>query len=110
MSNKTALYEYLSGFLTEERKLKFEQHIAQRTRYVTLVTEDIYQPHNASAVLRSAECFGVQDVHVIESRNKYNPNPDVVMGANKWLTMHRYNGSDSFAQRKRLSYCRHYAA
>lgn len=91
----TALYDFLSGFLTEERKEKFERYISDRTRYVTLVTEDIYQPHNASAVLRSAECFGVQDVHVIEARNKYNPNPDVVMGANKWLTLHRYSGTEN---------------
>lgn len=92
------LYEYLAGFLSEERKAKFERHIGMRTRYVTLVTEDIYQPHNASAVLRSAECFGMQDVHVVESRNKYNPNPDVVMGANKWLSLHRYTGTENNTQ------------
>lgn len=93
--SKKELYDFLSGFLSDERKAKFERHINQRTRYVTLVTEDIYQPHNASAVLRSAECFGMQDVHVIESRNKYNPNPDVVLGANKWLSLQRYAGHEN---------------
>ncbi|MBI3509892.1 MAG: RNA methyltransferase [Bacteroidetes bacterium] len=91
----SALYEYLSGFLTEERRKKFEKHIALRSRYVTIVVEDIFQPHNASAVLRSAECFGLQDVHIIESKNKYNPNPDVVMGANKWLTLHHHSGKEN---------------
>jgi tRNA (guanosine-2'-O-)-methyltransferase len=92
---KKELLEFLSGFLSDERKQKFEKHVAQRTRYVTIAVEDIYQPHNASAVLRSAECFGVQDVHVIENRNKYNPNPDVVMGANKWLSLQRYGGEEN---------------
>ena len=92
------LYAFLSGFLSEERKEKFERHIRQRTRYVTIAVEDIFQPHNASAVLRSAECFGIQDVHVIENRNKYNPNPDVVMGAHKWLTLHKHNGTSEAIQ------------
>lgn len=87
------LYAFLSGFLSEERKEKFERHIRNRTRYVTIAVEDIFQPHNASAVLRSAECFGVQDVHVIENRNTYNPNPDVVMGAHKWLSLRKHNGT-----------------
>ena len=96
MENYTAeLYEYLCNFLSEERKQKFEKFAALRTRYVTLALEDIFQPHNASAVLRSAECFGVQDVHVIENRNRYNPNPDVVLGANKWLTLHHHRGSEN---------------
>ena len=43
--------------------------------------EDIYQPHNASAVLRSCECFGVQDVHVVEGRNRFEVNGDVALGA-----------------------------
>jgi tRNA (guanosine-2'-O-)-methyltransferase len=92
-SYQQELYTFLSGFLSEERKEKFERHIHQRTRYVTIAVEDIYQPHNASAVLRSAECFGVQDVHVVENRNKYNPNPDVVMGAHKWLNVNRHQGT-----------------
>lgn len=61
-----------------------------RTRWLTVCIEDVFQPHNAAAVLRSCECFGVQDVHVVEERNHFKPNRDVVMGADKWLTMHRY--------------------
>lgn len=87
------LYEFLSGFLSEERKEKFERHIRQRTRYITIAVEDIYQPHNASAVLRSAECFGVQDVHVIENRNSYNPNSEIALGAHKWLNIHKHSGT-----------------
>ncbi|MFM7024015.1 MAG: TrmH family RNA methyltransferase [Flavobacteriales bacterium] len=53
--------------------------------------EDIFQSHNASAVMRSCDCFGVQDIHVIENENEYNINPDVAMGSTKWITLKKYN-------------------
>lgn len=62
-----------------------------RTRYLTVVLEDIYQPQNASAVLRTCDCFGVQDVHIIENTNEYRINPDVVLGASQWLSIHNHN-------------------
>jgi len=85
------LVEYLSGFITERRLELFEQILQQRTRYVAVVLEDIYQPHNASAVLRSMDCFGIQDAHIIENSNEYRINPDVARGASKWLNLIRYN-------------------
>lgn len=85
------LLAYLSGFVTPERKTKFETIAQERTRYATLVIEDLYQPHNISAVLRSCDCFGVQDIHVIENRNEYEENPEIAMGASKWLDVHRYS-------------------
>ena len=81
----------LSGFITERRRRVFDQVLDFRTRYITVVLEDIYQSHNASAVLRTCECFGIQDVHIIENRNRYNINPDVVLGASKWLNLIKYN-------------------
>ena len=85
------LINYLSGFVTEERKKRFDEVIQNRTRHVSIALEDIYQPHNASAVLRSCDCFGIQDVHIIENTNKYTVNPDVALGSYKWLTLHKYN-------------------
>lgn len=69
--------------------------IRWRTRHITLVLEDLYQPHNASAVLRSCDCFGIQDVHIIENRNKYTINPDVALGASKWLNLIKYNHDEN---------------
>jgi tRNA (guanosine-2'-O-)-methyltransferase len=80
----------LSEFVTKHRMELFERVLDYRTRYITVVLEDIYQPHNASAVLRSCECFGIQDIHIIENKNTYRINPDVVMGASKWLNITRY--------------------
>ncbi len=91
---KEELLTYLLGFITENKRNKFEKIINFRTRYLTVVLEDIYQPHNASAVLRTCDCFGIQDVHIIENKNKYDVNPDVALGSSKWLTMIKHNESE----------------
>jgi tRNA (guanosine-2'-O-)-methyltransferase len=84
------LYAYLANCISENRKNRIESLVQQRTRYLTIVLEDIFQPHNASAVLRSAEGFGVQDIHIIENKNTYAVNPDVALGSAKWLTLQKY--------------------
>jgi tRNA (guanosine-2'-O-)-methyltransferase len=89
------LLTYLSGFVTEERNKRFEEVLQNRTRHITVALEDIYQSHNASAVLRSCDCFGIQDVHIIENKNKYTINPDVALGSYKWLTLHKYNKEEN---------------
>ncbi len=96
------LIAYLEQFVSERRLKLFDSRLSNRTRYLAVVLEDIYQPHNASAVLRSCECFGVQDVHIIENRNPYHINPDVALGSFKWLTLHRHN-QESFNTLSALS-------
>jgi tRNA (guanosine-2'-O-)-methyltransferase len=84
------LINYLSEYITPERKELFEKVLSSRTRYLTVVLEDIYQPQNASAVLRSCDCFGIQDVHIIENQNQFKVNPNVTLGSTKWLNLHHY--------------------
>jgi tRNA (guanosine-2'-O-)-methyltransferase len=84
----------LKEHATEKRWSNFERVIEDRTRYITMVLEDIYQPHNASAVMRSCDCFGVQDIHIIENRNTYEVNPEVALGSTQWLHLERYNEPD----------------
>ena len=83
--------QFFSQFLTENRFELFQTVIKERTEYMTVLLEDIYQPQNASAVLRSCDCFGVQDVHIIENRNEYRVNPDVALGSSKWLNLKKYS-------------------
>lgn len=90
-SLKLQLVEYLREFVTEERWKTINEVLDNRTRYLTVVIEDIYQPHNASAVLRSCECFGIQDIHIIENKNEFNPNKGVTIGADQWISLHQYN-------------------
>jgi tRNA (guanosine-2'-O-)-methyltransferase len=92
---KETLIEYLTQFVSERRIQLFDTVLSQRTRYITLVLEDIYQAHNASAVLRSCECFGIQDVHLIENVNEYRISPEVALGSNKWLSIYRYNQKEN---------------
>jgi len=94
-TTKTRLLEHLFGFVSDERKARFYEIISLRTRHIIIILEDIYQPHNASAVLRTCDCFGLQDVHIIENRNKYEVNPDVALGSAKWLTLFKYNKTAS---------------
>lgn len=82
---------YLSGFITPERLKLFEKVLEQRTSYITVVLEDIFQPQNASAVLRTCDCFGIQHVHIIENRNEFRVYREVARGASKWLSLHKYN-------------------
>ncbi|MCQ4873413.1 MULTISPECIES: TrmH family RNA methyltransferase [Odoribacteraceae] len=82
--------EYLSEFVTDYKNDLFRRLIAERTSYVTMVLEDFYQQHNCSAVLRSCDCFGIQNVHIIENMNTFTDNSEISMGASDWLTIHRH--------------------
>ncbi len=88
---KQAWKEYLFQFISDSRKQKFEDVVAMRSRHITVVLEDIFQPQNASAVLRSCDLTGVQDVHIIENKNTYTLNPNVALGSSKWLNLHKYS-------------------
>ncbi|MHC1705242.1 MAG: TrmH family RNA methyltransferase [Tenuifilaceae bacterium] len=81
---------FLSECIFERRLSQIQKVLENRTRYITVVLEDIYQSQNASAVLRTCDCLGIQDIHIIENKNKFNINPQVVMGASKWLTIKRH--------------------
>src|SRR5512145_1535821 len=87
----SGLYSFLSQFLNERRIQMIEDKAKFRTRYFSILLEDVYQSKNISAVLRTAECVGIQDIHIIENRNRFEYNPYVTRGADKWLTLQRYN-------------------
>ena len=91
IKTQRALYDFMAQFLTEDKKEKFDRIIKERTRHLTIVLEDIYQSHNISAVLRTCDCYGIQDVHVIENQNEYNLCREVELGSSKWLNLNRYN-------------------
>jgi tRNA (guanosine-2'-O-)-methyltransferase len=88
---KEKIISYLSGFINEQRQILLGDVLAHRTRHITVVLENIYQPQNASAVIRTCECLGIQELHVIENDHEYQLNPAVVQGASKWIELNRYN-------------------
>jgi tRNA (guanosine-2'-O-)-methyltransferase len=87
------LLEHLLSFLTERRKNLFEEVISKRTRRFTVVTEDVYQMHNTSAVMRSCDVFGIQELHVIEEKISKEIDREIAMGAQKWVNIHRHHST-----------------
>ncbi len=88
------LLEHLKGFLTEGRMERFEKILSERTKHFTVVTEDVYQIHNTSAVMRSCDAFGIQDLHLVEEKFGKRVDKEIAMGAQKWVTLHRHLNLD----------------
>jgi tRNA (guanosine-2'-O-)-methyltransferase len=84
------LLKYLEGYVTDKRKALFQNVLAERTKHFTVVLEDIYQAHNASAVVRTCDIFGIQDIYAIENRYTNKVSRHVAKGSQKWLDIHRY--------------------
>ncbi len=99
------LFEYLQTLLTERRKDLFKKVLAQRTRHFTVVTEDVYQLHNTSAVMRTCDIFGIQDLHVVEELESKRIDKEIAMGAQKWVNLYRYDTiKDCISEMKKKGY------
>ena len=85
------LLNYLEGFLTENRKEGFLRVLQNRTKHFTIAMEDVYQLHNTSAVMRSCEVFGIQELNVIEQKFGKRIDSEIAMGAQKWVDVFRFN-------------------
>ena len=99
------LLAYLEGYLTEERKQRFLEVLQHRTKHITIAIEDVYQMHNTSAIIRSCDVFGVQEVHVVEDRFAKRLDKNIAMGAEKWVDVYRYQSTaDCIANLKQQGY------
>ncbi len=87
---KQKLYDICRQYCTESRFALFDKVASQRTKHVTVVLENVYQSQNGSAIIRSCECFGLQDLHIIEGESAYKINPDIAKGSPKWLSLYKY--------------------
>jgi len=85
------LVEELGSHVSKNKYNLVHKNSFERTRQITTVFEDLYQAHNISACLRTCECFGLTDVHIIENTNEYVTTDNIDMGSSKWLNVHRYN-------------------
>lgn len=83
--------KYLETIITENRREKFLNILSQRTRHFTVAIEDVFQLHNASAVMRSCEVFGVQELNVVEEKYGKTIDKEIAMGAQKWVDVERFN-------------------
>lgn len=87
--------DFVEDYVQEDRKEKFKKVLKERTKYVTVVIEDPIRSQNASAVVRTCDCFGIQDTHIIENEYDYSINPLVLKGANQWVNIHKYNEKEN---------------
>lgn len=88
------LFKHLESYLTDNRKNLFQKIISDRTRHFTVATEDVYQLHNTSAVMRTCDVFGIQDLHVVEELLGKRVDKEIAMGAQKWVNLNGYNSID----------------
>src|SRR3954462_767728 len=86
-----ALLEKFAYKLTPHRRELLQKVVDQRIRHFTLVLEDLKDPHNISAVIRTCEVFGFQDVHVISEVNPYRVGRSVLKGSYKWMDIYCYS-------------------
>lgn len=89
----------LSEMALPERLLRMQQVLAARTRDVTVVLENPYDPHNISAVLRSCDAFGVQDVHIIGSKARLAAANKVTKGSHQWIDLYHHEQAVAGAQK-----------
>ncbi len=91
--------------LTPERVAKYRAVLAQRTRRVTVVIEDCHDPHNATAVVRTCDAFGLQDVHVVTTRNSFKVNPRISQGSHYYIDLHVHRSiAEAYAALRQAGY------
>jgi len=89
------LLSYLETYITPKRLKRFDDVLRERTNYITVAIEDVFQMHNASAVIRSCDVFGIQKAHIIEDRFGQPLDKNIAMGAQKWVDIERYTTAKS---------------
>ncbi|GAA4238964.1 RNA methyltransferase [Postechiella marina] len=89
------LLEHLETYLSDNRKARFNAVLKERTKHFTVATEDVYQLHNTSAVIRSCDVFGVQEVNIVEEQNSKTIDREIAMGAQKWVDVNRFDSVKS---------------
>ncbi len=99
--NYRDLYEFLSYYLNDSRKELLEQKVNHRTTYITIIVEDVFQPQNINALIRTCECLGVHQIHVVEVRNKFEIHRDISMGAAKWIEIKKYKSIEKCVEKLR---------
>ena len=83
--------DYMTQFLTDERKEVLRRTLASRTHYMRIMTENMFHPQNASAIMRHCEAFGIQQIHTVEDRCRFDPSVNIVRGTQKWVDVEHHD-------------------
>ena len=101
--NEHLVLQHLSQFVSDHKKSVVDKVLSHRTRHITVVLEDIFQSQNASAVIRTCECMGIQDIHMVENITKYSLNPRVLKGSHKWIDIIHHTSKANDATEETLT-------
>ena len=82
--------DYMTRFITDERREVLQRTVSQRTHYMRILTENMFHPQNASAIMRHCEAFGIQQIHTVEDRCKFDPSVNIVRGTQKWVDVEHH--------------------
>ncbi len=85
--------DYLASLVSDHKRELINRVLKDRTRYIVPVLENISQPHNANAVVRTCDIFGVQDLYAIETEQRFQIHNTISKGATKWVNIHRYTST-----------------
>lgn len=94
----TERIDYLKEFMLPERYEGLCRRMDERTRYMVMCLEDIYYPHNASAVIRSSEAFGIQEMHAVERTVRFSPSKKIVRGTDQWVDLRKWSDTPSLVE------------
>ena len=83
--------DYLTKFITDERREVLQRTVDSRTHYMRILTENMFHPQNASAIMRHCEAFGIQQIHTVEDRCKFDPSVNIVRGTQKWVDVEHHD-------------------
>jgi len=87
--------EKFREILTPHKVELFKRIAEDRTRHISIALEDLFHEHNASAVIRSCDCFGIQDLYTIEDKNKYVLQRNIALGSGRWIDLHRFTNKET---------------
>ena len=83
--------DYLTKFITDERREVLQRTVDSRTHHMRILTENMFHPQNASAIMRHCEAFGIQQIHTVEDRCKFDPSVNIVRGTQKWVDVEHHD-------------------
>ena len=83
----------LAEFTTSERYEVLRRTVAMRTRYMTVLAENMFHGQNAAALIRHCEAFGIQEMHTVETLCRFDPNPDIARGTDQWVDVRRHSST-----------------
>lgn len=86
-----AFYDIIS----ESKQEMYDRIANDRTNFITVVLETVMKEHNASAVIRTCDCFGIQNLHAIEKGSSYEIQREIAKGAGNWIDLHTYMNGEN---------------